>query len=606
MKRIHDMPFGARLSPGGGADFRLWAPSAQRVELRLGASSQVRQVLKAEGDGWFAGHAPALAGDRYAFRIDGRLTVPDPASRSNPDDVHGSSALVDPGAFDWPDAEWRGRPWHEAVIYELHVGCFTPAGTFAAVIEHLDDLVGLGITAIELMPVGDFPGHRGWGYDGVLPFAPDASYGTPEDLKRLVAAAHARGLMVLLDVVYNHFGPDGNYLHAYAASFFNPQLHTPWGAAINFDGEGSRTVREFFIHNALYWLEEFHLDGLRIDAVHAMQDGSKTHFVDELAQAVRHGPGRGRHVHLILENDANDAQRLARATSGGPGLADAQWNDDVHHAMHVLSTAERDGYYLDYADDALGHLGRALAEGFSYQGDVSAHRHGARRGTPSGGLPPLAFVNSMQTHDQVGNRAFGERIATLAHEQARDDVLRALVACLLLAPSPPMLFMGEEFAASTPFLYFCDFSGDLALAVTQGRRAEFSRFEHFAQASQRARIPDPNLESTFLRSKLDWRQRRAEGHARWWTLYQHLLGLRRERLMPLLSQARSGRFSRPAADCLQVHWPLGPHHRWHLRVDLSSSAMPLPAPLPGETIYSSVAPGAPSASCAVLVTLERA
>ena len=602
MKCRHEMPFGARLLQGK-AEFKLWAPSAKRVELMLNGRPL---PFIADADGWYAGTAAAVAGDRYAFRIDGHLVVPDPASRCNPDDVHGASQLLDPEAFDWPDSGWHGRPWHEAVIYELHVGCFTEAGTFSAVIDRLDDLVALGITAIELMPVADFPGRRGWGYDGVLLFAPEASYGTPDDLKRLVVAAHARGLMVLLDVVYNHFGPDGNYLHAYAAPFFNPTLQTPWGAAINFDGEGSRTVRDFFIHNALYWIEEFQLDGLRIDAVHAMHDGSEPHFVDELAQTMRSGPGRQRHVHLVLENHANDACRLARTSRGTAALADAQWNDDVHHALHVLATGENDGYYADYADDPLSHLGRALAEGFAYQGEVSTYHQGEPRGTVSTTLPPLAFINSLQTHDQIGNRAFGERIALLAAATQGEDRLRALVACLLLSPSPPMLFMGEEFAASTPFLYFCDFVGDLARAVTNGRRAEFSRFEKFAQPSQREHIPDPNSESTFERSKLDWRERHAEGHAQSWTLYRELLTLRRQHLVPLLPQARSGQFSRPAPACLQLQWPLGLRQHWHLRVNLSSAPVPGLAALPGATIYASAAAGTVATLCSVQVTLENA
>jgi len=603
MKRCHDMPFGARLLPQGGAEFRLWAPSAQQVELLLNGRPQ---RLTAAAEGWYAGTAvAAMAGDRYAFRIDGDLTVPDPASRYNPDDVHGASQLVDPAAFDWPDDGWRGRPWHEAVVYELHIGCFTPAGTFAAAIERLDDLVALGITAIELMPVADFPGTRGWGYDGVLLFAPDASYGTPDDLKRLVAAAHARGLMVLLDVVYNHFGPDGNYLYVYAQTFFDRSVNTPWGAAINLGGEGSRTVRDFFIHNALFWIEEYQFDGLRIDAVHAMHDESPLHFVDELAQAVRAAAGSDRDVHLVLENHANDVHRLKRSANGGPLLADAQWNDDVHHAMHVLATGESDGYYIDYADDPLGQLGRALAEGFAYQGDASVYQPGQRRGTASAGLPPLAFVNSIQTHDQVGNRAFGDRIEELAVAAEREEPLRALVACMLLSPAPPMLFMGEEFAAGTPFLYFCDFTGDLAQAVTEGRRAEFSRFEMFAEPSLRARIPDPNFKSTFERSKLNWNERRADGHAQWWTLYRDLLSLRREHLMPLLPQARSGNFSRPAPDCLQLRWPLGSGRYWHLRVNLSGAAVAGLATLPGTTVYISPAPGPALSAYSVEVTLEQ-
>jgi maltooligosyltrehalose trehalohydrolase len=421
--------------------------------------------------GWFELSVPrADTSTRYAYRIDGDALVPDPASRANPDDVHAASAIVDPLAFDWPDAAWRGRPWHEAVIYELHVGCFTPHGRFDNAIERLDALAALGVSAIELMPVADFAGRRGWGYDGVLPFAPDASYGTPADLKRLVAAAHARGLMVLLDVVYNHFGPEGNYLHRYARAFFNDSVHTPWGAAIDFDGARSRTVRDFFIHNALYWVEEFRFDGLRLDAVHAMHDRSPLFITDEIAQALHAGPGRERHVHLVLENDLNDAARLAPRADAAPRHVSAQWNDDVHHALHVIATGEHDGYYADFAAEPQRLLGRALAEGFGFQGDVSHWRGGKPRGTPSAHLPPLAFVNSLQTHDQVGNRALGERIGVLAERRGRTPALRALIACVLLAPAVPMLFMGEEYAADTPFLYFCDFEGALAQAVTEGRR----------------------------------------------------------------------------------------------------------------------------------------
>ena len=605
MRRVHEMPFGARLRPGGGAHFRLWAPGAARVDLRLGAADAIEAPMRAAADGWFELEvAPAAAQTRYAFRIDGGLVVPDPASRCNPDDVHAASALVDPLAFDWPDDAWRGRPWHEAVIYEAHVGCFTRAGTFAAAIERLDDLAALGITALELMPVADFPGRRGWGYDGVLPFAPEASYGTPEDLKRLVAAAHARGLMVLLDVVYNHFGPDGNYLHAYAPPFFNPDVPTPWGAAINLDGAASRTVRDFFIHNALYWIEEFHLDGLRLDAVHAMHDRSTPHFVDELAQALRAGPGSERHVHLVLENDANDASRLAGAAAIG-ARADAQWNDDVHHALHVLVTGETDGYYADYAAEPLRLFGRALAEGFAWQGEPSPYRHGRPRGTPSAGLSPLAFVNATQTHDQVGNRAFGERIATLAAALGREDALRALVACVLLAPSPPLLFMGEEYAASTPFLYFCDFAGELARAVTEGRRDEFGRFARFADPVVRSRITDPNDPATFERSKLDWAERTTGAHAPWLALYTELLSLRRRHLMPRLAAVGRGQFSIDGAARLGVRWPLGAGCSLHLLANLADVEAPVPAPPPGEVLYCSHAPADALPAWSVRVSLER-
>lgn len=604
MRRVHEMPFGARLEQGG-ATFRLWAPSAQRVALVRSAGPDAgTAAMQRLADGWFElAVARADLDTRYAFCIDGGLTVPDPASRCNPDDVHAASALSDPRAFAWPDDAWRGRPWHEAVIYELHVGCFTAEGRFDAVIGRLDALQALGVTAIELMPVADFPGRRGWGYDGVLLFAPEASYGPPDDLKRLVAAAHARGLMVLLDVVYNHFGPDGNYLHVYAKPFFDPALPTPWGAAINLGGRDSATVRDFFIHNALYWLEEFHLDGLRIDAVHAMEDRSTPHFVDQLALAVRTGPGRTRAIHLILENDDNEAERLRRDAAGAPLLADAQWNDDVHHALHVLATGETDGYYRDFAAETLRLFGRALAEGFAYQGESSPFRNGRPRGTSSAQLPPLAFVNATQTHDQIGNRAFGERIAQLAAAHGQSEALRALLACVLLAPSPPLLFMGEEYAASTPFLYFCDFAGELGQAVTAGRRAGF------ADPVQRATLPDANDARTFERSRLDWRERDTPPHAAWLALYTTLLQCRQARLVPWLASAGSGTFSLPVPGTLDITWPLAGGRRWRLlaRLDGADGANGAAGQLAGgrgEVVYASHPDADRLPAWSVYVTLE--
>jgi len=439
MRHRHEMPFGAELRPDGSARFRLWAPACRRVELALRGAAQ--QPMRSLEDGWFETTATAPAGTPYAFVLDGGRRVPDPASRWNPDDVHAPSRVVDPLGYEWHDDGWSGRPWTEAVVYELHVGTFTPRGTFVAVIDRLDYLADLGVTALELMPVADFPGKCSWGYDGVLPFAPDASYGTPADLKRLVDAAHERGLMVLLDVVYNHFGPDGNYLHLYAPQFFERCRSTPWGAAIHFAGQ----VRRFFVHNALYWLEEFRFDGLRLDAVHAIVDPAEPDIVAEIAAAVRDGPGRAREIHLVLENDRNEAHRLERDPSGAPRIATAQWNDDAHHAFHVLATGESDGYYADFADDTRAKLARALAEGFVYQGERSVYR-GHRRGSPSGALPPCAFVNFLQTHDQVGNRACGERIGALAPTPA----VEAAIACVV-DPSKKVFNRcrnAERFAAS--------------------------------------------------------------------------------------------------------------------------------------------------------------
>ena len=583
MNRVHRMPFGAEVLDAEYARFQLWAPSARTVELVLPDGPGPAHLSMERGaGGWYEVVAAAVPGTRYRYRIDGRLEVPDPASRYNPEDVHGPSVVVDPRAHRWTDGAWRGRPWEEAVIYELHVGAFTPEGTYAAAATRLDHLVALGVTAIELMPLADFPGARNWGYDGVLPFAPDAAYGSPEDLKRLVEAAHARGLMVLLDVVYNHFGPEGNYLHVYAKPFFTERHHTPWGAALNFDGENARVVRDFFVHNALYWLEEYHLDGLRFDAVHAIADHSTPDILTELAARVRAGPGHGRPVHLVLENDDNEARYL---DGGGksPDCYNAQWNDDFHHAFHVLLTGETDGYYADYTPDPARHLGRVMAEGYAYQGEPSPYRDDMPRGEPSAGLPPGAFVSFLQNHDQVGNRALGERMVALAGEQP----LRAAVCAWLLAPHPPLLFMGEEFGAATPFLFFCDFGSDLAQAVTDGRRKEFARFARFASPEAQAAIPDPNAPATFARSKLDWSCLANGSHSRWLAYYRELLALRRGAVVPLLAGAPGG-YGRHAAcgdGAIVVEWTLGRKSRLEIRLNLADREAKAPRPPKGAALY---------------------
>ena len=535
MKRRHDMPFGAECRSDGSVSFRLWAPAARRVELCLGnAKDPMRFPLDRRDNGWFELVTNAAgAGTKYKFRIDNEREVPDPASRFQPQDVNGPSEVIDPDAFDWQDLAWRGRPWEEAVIYELHVGAFTPRGTFAAIAEHLDYLSDLGITALELMPVGDFPGQRNWGYDGVFPFAPDSTYGGPEDLKELIQSAHSRDIMVLLDVVYNHFGPEGNYLGFYAPQFFTDRHRTPWGKGINFDGPESRVVRDFFIDNALYWLNEYHFDGLRLDAVHAITDDSELHILAELADAVRKSLGQDRHIHLVLENDSNQSRYLRRSEGCQPQAYTAQWNDDIHHALHVLITGERDGYYCDYSKQPIDQLGRCLINGFAFQGETSLHRDSQPRGESTDGLPLTAFISFMQNHDQIGNRAFGERITKIADSSA----VRAAAAILLLAPSPPMIFMGEEFGAETPFLFFCDFKGDLAAAVTAGRRDEFARFSRFTDPADRERIPDPNAVTTFEASRLNWNVITQPRHREWLGLYRQLLKLRRDRILPLLSTA---------------------------------------------------------------------
>jgi maltooligosyltrehalose trehalohydrolase len=579
------MPFGAQVLEDGRARFRLWAPAAKSVELGL-TQPQGEDFVRVPGvgDGWHELVTDAAPGISYRYRINGELLVPDPASRFNAWDVEGPSVVVDPRAFDWKDGDWRGRDWREAVLYELHVGTFTRAGTFAGVKEHLDHLVDLGVTVIEMMPVAEFPGRHGWGYDGVLMFAPEADYGSPEDLKDLVQTAHAKGLMMILDVVYNHFGPEGNYLHVYAPGFFTERHHTPWGAAINFDGEASRTVRNFYVHNALYWLEEFHFDGLRFDAVHAVIDNSRPDILEEIAQAVHSGPGRQRRIHLILENDNNAARYLKRDSSGQPAHYTAQWDDDFHHPMHVVVTGQTDGYYVDYARDPMWHLGRSLAEGFSYQGEESRHREGKTRGEPSAELPPTAFISFLQNHDQVGNDAFGERL----HQRAQNPgLMHCAVAILLLAPQPPLLFMGEEFAALQPFQYFCDFPAELGALVREGRRNEFIRFERFQDPEQRSKIPDPNDLATFDRSVLDWDTLSLPEQDRTLACYRELLALRHEHIVPRLAGigCEAG-FKVLGKRALRVWWKMGDGSLLSLLANFGEAAWALGERLPGRLLYA--------------------
>lgn len=589
VKRRHRMPFGVERASPAALSFRLWAPAAQNVDLCLeNGPETVSLPMRREADGWFSlTTEQARAGTLYRYRIDGGQHVPDPASRFQPQDVHGPSQVVDPESWEWADVQWRGRPWEETVLYELHVGAFSPEGNYAGVTRRLDELADLGVTAIELMPLSDFPGRRNWGYDGVLPYAPDSRYGTPEDLKVLVQSAHARGLMVFLDVVYNHFGPEGNYLHAYAPQFFTDRHHTPWGAAINFDGPGSRSVRDFFIHNALYWLEEYHFDGLRFDAVHAIVDESLPDILRAIAAAVARGPGASRQIHLVLENDHNAAQYLTRDAAGQPRWFTAQWNDDIHHAFHVLGTGERGGYYEDYADQPARHLGRCLTEGFAYQGEPSRYRDGAARGEVARGLPATAFVAFLQNHDQIGNRALGERITGLAPEAA----VRAVTAILLLAPSPPLLFMGQEWGASQPFLFFCDFGPELAAAVTAGRRQEFARFPEFSDENARARIPDPNDDQTFARSRLDHPRTEAAGRWRWF--HRELLRLRAAAIVPRLRHAPAGEaaFEILGERALRAGWRLDGGARLSLLANLDAQPLGQVAPPPGRLLHATPATG---------------
>jgi malto-oligosyltrehalose trehalohydrolase len=557
----HPMQYGAEVLPDG-VRFRLWAPAASRVSVVLEKESAETEMRKL-ADGWFeVTEGKGKPGTRYRYRIDGELLVPDPASRFQPQDVDGPSEVIDPAAFRWDDGEWRGRPWREAVLYELHVGTFSPEGTYRGVLKKLSLLKELGVTAIELMPLADFAGRRNWGYDGVLPFAPDSRYGRPEDLKALVQAAHRAGMMVLLDVVYNHFGPQGNYLQRYAPQFFTERHATPWGAAIDFS---QGPVRGYFVANARYWLEEFRFDGLRLDAVHAIHDDSPTHVLEEIISSV--GTISSFPRHLVLENEANQARFL------GPGGYRAQWNDDAHHACHVLATGETQGYYAGFAAAPARQLARCLAEGFAYQGEPSPFHGGKPRGEPSVHLPPGAFIDFLQNHDQIGNRAHGERLLSLSNEQT----LRALSAILLLAPSVPLLFMGEEWGCRQPFLFFCDFGGELGEAVRKGRRSEFPHFRNF---------PDPLAETTFKRCVLRWKDRDGASGEAWLAHYRGLLDVRRREIAP--RDWPPGRWRMLGERAFEVTWD-------SLALLANCSAEPLEvggAPR-GEAIWSNGSPGGP-------------
>lgn len=537
---------------GQGTRFDLWAPDVARVSIVAG---DVRTPMARTEDGWFSAETALQPGAAYRFELPDGLVVPDPASRQQERDVHGASLVPQPIGR---DPAWRGRPWAETVLYELHLGTFTEAGTLEAAAAELPALAELGITAVELMPLAAYSGSRGWGYDGVLPCAVQNGYGPAEDLAAFVAEAHRLGLMVFLDVVYNHFGPDGNYLGAHARRFFRDDIATPWGPAIDFR---EPAVRRFVIENALYWLETFGIDGLRLDAVHAIHDGSERHILGELAAAVRDHFGPGRHIHPVLENDDNNAAFLGRSY-------DAQWNDDYHHVGHVIATSEADGYYGDYTDDPVGLLFKCLASGFVYQGEPSAHRSGERRGQRSGHLRPQAFVDFIQNHDQIGNRALGERLASLAAPEA----VKALQALLLLRPQIPLLFMGEEWGAETPFLFFCDFEGELADAVREGRRSEFAKFKAFADPALREPLPDPLDPSTMARSRLDRADLKKPEHAQWRAMIKELLTIRHARIVPgLAGMAPDAETERFGGRGFSIAWRLADGRRLELQANLGST-----------------------------------
>ncbi|KTC25796.1 malto-oligosyltrehalose trehalohydrolase [Pseudomonas marginalis ICMP 9505] len=559
LRTLETWPHGAIMLDAQHTRFALWAPDAFYVSVELENGKSIAMLPQA--DGWFETEIQCPAGTLYRYNIDGEMDVPDPASRAQAADVHGWSVVVDPLAYQWRHSNWQGRPWHEAVIYEVHVGAL---GGYAGVERHLPRLAELGVTAIELMPLAQFPGERNWGYDGVLPYAPQASYGTPEQLKQLVDSAHEHGLAVILDVVYNHFGPDGNYLGQYAKGFFQEDVHTPWGAGIDFD---RREVRDFFLDNALMWLLEYRFDGLRLDAVHAIDNPG---FLEELAQRVRQQTDTGRHVWLVLENEFNQASLLEHSF-------DAQWNDDGHNALHVLLTGETDAYYSDFAKDTTAKLARCLSEGFIYQGHTT--RHGHTRGEPSGHLPPSAFVLFLQNHDQIGNRAFGERLHRLCSPQA----LKAATALLLLSPMIPLMFMGDEVNANEPFLFFTDHHGELAEAVREGRRSEFADFAAFQDPERRERIPDPNALTTFLQSAPTLTENE---HAQF---YRHLLSLRHQHIVPHLPGTVALGAQVLADGAVTARWRLG--NGSVLQIDLNLSATPLSHPAPQHLLFETPATG---------------
>jgi len=553
---MNERQFGARLT-ADGASFRLWAPGAKRVDLLL----EKPQPLRRSEDGWFfADIAGVKAGTLYKFRIDDEIDVPDPASAFQPDDVSGPSEVIDHASYQWRASGWRGRPWQETVVTETHVGTFTQEGTYRAMIDKLDHLVATGITALELMPLADFAGQRNWGYDGVLWYAPDSVYGRPDDLKALIDEAHLRGLTVFLDVVYNHFGPEGNYLGRYAPGFFT-EAQTPWGSAIDYRVP---QVRAFAIENALYWLREYRFDGLRLDAVHTIAELGEISMLRDLSCAVGNLAAQThRHIHLVLENDDNRASHLDAEQDPPRGKYRAQWNDDYHHAWHVLLTCETQGYYSDYAKSPMQDVARALASGFVYQGEASAHRGGQLRGEPSDALAPAAFVNFLQNHDQIGNRALGDRLESNVSAKA----IEAALAITLLAPMIPMLFMGEEWGSKTPFPFFCDFEGDLAEAVRKGRRKEYA----WAYAKYGDQVPDALDRSTFQFAVIDWESRNvATGQTRL-ALVQELLSTRRREIVPRLAGAAFCDARAADNGLLTARWRMGDGATLRLLANLSPS-----------------------------------
>jgi len=534
---VRRLPVGADVQPDGGVHFRVWAPRRKSVEVVIEGPHAVGSgpgaschALEREADGYFSGLvSEARAGTLYRYRLDGGDAFPDPASRFQPDGPHGPSQVVDASTYAWKDAAWKGAPLPGQVIYEMHVGTFTREGTWTSAMRELGELAACGITALEVMPVADFCGRFGWGYDGVDLFAPTRLYGTPDDFRAFVDRAHACGLAVILDVVYNHLGPDGAYLREFSSEYYTDRYENEWGEPINFDGPGAAAVREFFVANAGYWVDEFHIDGLRLDATQQIFDASPVNVQVEITRAVRDA-ARGRETLVIAENEPQHVKLVKPASEGGYGM-DALWNDDFHHSATVALTGRNEAYYGDYFGSAQELLSE-VKWGYLYQGQRYKWQ-GKRRGTPAFGLAPAAFVNYIQNHDQVANSAFGRRV----HELASPGRYRAMTALLLLAPGTPMLFQGQEFAASAPFLFFADHKPELAKRVCDGRREFVSQFPSVASKEVLERLPNPCGEESFVRSKLDSSERAT--HAEAYALHRDLLQLRREEAV-FRAQRRGG------------------------------------------------------------------
>ena len=579
--------WGPSVLQDGRVRFRLWAPAEEQVAVRV--AGHVIEMHR-EGDGWHSVETDlAGAGDAYSFRLADRSDINDPASHAQTDGVAGPSIIVDHERYDWQNPGWKGRPWHEAIAYELHIGTFTPEGTFRAAIDRLAHLRHVGITAVEIMPVAHFTGERGWGYDGVLHYAPHNAYGTPDDLKAFVDAAHGYGIMVLLDVVYNHFGPIGNVLPRIAPPFFHPERHTPWGAALAFE---QHAVRRYFIENALHWLIDYRFDGLRFDATEEIDDESDNHLLIELAQEIRRNVP-DREIHLVVE-DQTSRKSLLNRDGGVTHHYTAGWNDEFHHALHVIATGEAKGHYARFVKNADDILRESAAKGFALA-DRTRDRIGP---PPQDPLPPEVNVNFLHNHDQIGNRAFGERLPVLADPA----LLNVMTAILLLAPAVPMLFMGEEYGEQRPFYFFADFEGELALATKQGRKDEAEKFGGIPEGKTMEDLPDPGAEETFQRSKLDWPRADSAGGRQQLGFIRELIRLRQAHIVPLLAgpgvaephilPAEGGIFA--------VDWRFG-DATLAIRANLTSESRPWPA-VAGDTIFALSTGGVAGPS--IVVALE--